>query len=73
VKLVPELLACLDKPKTEAVVRRYVAELTEKTLDEWDDAARWRMLVTRFGGEMIQEAVTMAALRALNDLLASEE
>ena len=72
-RLLDDLLGCIDRRQLEAVVRRHVTELTEETLDEWDDAARWRTLVTRFGSDAIHEAATLAAMKLIDDLLPARD
>lgn len=67
-RLLDDLLACVDQRQLDAVVRRHVTELINDTLDEWDDAARWRTLVTALGRDRAQELATIAVRQTIRRL-----
>lgn len=69
-RLVRRLLTTVNEAALRQVVSEHVAGLIDETLDEWDDAARWRTLVTRFGREPIQEAAEIAVRKTIDDLFA---
>ena len=60
-------MRCVDRRQLKAAVRHHVSGLIDETLDEWDDEARWRMLVTRFGKDAIHEAATIAVTKFIDD------
>lgn len=67
-RLLADLLSCVDQSALRETISEHVTRLIDETLDEWDDSARWRELVTRFGREAIHDVATIAVTRTIDDV-----
>ena len=67
-RLLASILGTVDQAALREVVANHVAGLIDETLDEWDDAARWRTLITRYGSGPIHEAAGIAVRKTIDDL-----
>lgn len=63
------VLESIDERKLRMAVRRYVSEMTDKTLAEWSESSRLRALAARFGKDDAQELAVIAADKLIDDLM----